>query len=115
MRESSVYSDRLLMDGIFGVVYPADTPLTDLETAMVPNGRFLGEEDTNSRVSSRDLGARQNWPLWLRAFNVIYQGRCPRPHEILPEAGSPGCDQPGTLKAWQYDPAPTRQVLLCSI
>jgi uncharacterized protein (TIGR04222 family) len=46
MRESSVYSDRLLMDGIFGVVSPADTPLTDLETAMFPNGRFLGEEDT---------------------------------------------------------------------
>jgi hypothetical protein len=46
MRESSVYSDRLLMDGIFGLVSPADTPLIDLETAMFPNGRFLGEEDT---------------------------------------------------------------------
>jgi hypothetical protein len=30
MRESSVYSDRLLMDGIFGEVSPADTPLNDL-------------------------------------------------------------------------------------
>jgi uncharacterized protein (TIGR04222 family) len=46
MRESSVYSDRLLMDGIFGVVSPADTPLTDLEIAMFPGGKFLGEEDT---------------------------------------------------------------------
>jgi hypothetical protein len=46
MRESSVYSNRLLLDGIFGVVSPADTPLTDLETALFPNGRFLGEEDT---------------------------------------------------------------------
>ena len=46
MRESSVYSDRLLMDGIFGEVSPAETPLTALETAMFPDGRFLGEEDT---------------------------------------------------------------------
>ena len=41
-----MYSDRLLMDGIFGEVSPADTPLTDLETALFANGRFLGEEDT---------------------------------------------------------------------
>ena len=34
MREPSVYSDRLLMDGIFGMVSPADTPLTDLVAAM---------------------------------------------------------------------------------
>jgi hypothetical protein len=46
MPESSAYSDRLLMDGIFAVVSPADTPLTDLEMAMFPNGKFLGEEDT---------------------------------------------------------------------
>ncbi len=46
MRSSSVCSDRLLMDGIFGVVSPADTPLTALETALFPDGRFLGEEDT---------------------------------------------------------------------
>ncbi len=52
MRESSVYSDRLLMDGIFGMVSPADTPLTDLETALFAKGRFLGEEDTT--VESAD-------------------------------------------------------------
>jgi uncharacterized protein (TIGR04222 family) len=46
MRESSVYSDRLLMDGIYGEVSSADTPLTDLETAMFANGRLFGEEDT---------------------------------------------------------------------
>jgi uncharacterized protein (TIGR04222 family) len=38
MREPSVYSDRLLMDGIFGMVSPADTPLSDLVTAMFLNG-----------------------------------------------------------------------------
>jgi hypothetical protein len=45
-RESSVFSDRLLMDGIFGEVLPADTPLTDLWNAMVLNGVVIapGEE-----------------------------------------------------------------------
>jgi hypothetical protein len=40
------------MDGIFGVVSPADTPLTDLETALFPNGRFLGEEDTTVELAA---------------------------------------------------------------
>ena len=53
MRESSVYSDRLLMDGIFGVVSPAVTPLTDLEAAMFTNGKFLGEEDTTVESADR--------------------------------------------------------------
>jgi hypothetical protein len=46
MPESSVYSDRLLMDGIFGEVSPADTPLNDLCNAMVLNGiiKAPGEE-----------------------------------------------------------------------
>jgi hypothetical protein len=46
MRESSVYSDRLLMDGIFGEVSSADTPLNDLWNAMVLNGIVMapGEE-----------------------------------------------------------------------
>jgi hypothetical protein len=46
MRESSVHSDRLLMDGIFGEVSPADTPVIDLWNALVLNGVVLapGEE-----------------------------------------------------------------------
>ena len=46
MRESSVFSDRLLMDGIFGEVSPADTLLSDLWNAMVLNGIVIapGEE-----------------------------------------------------------------------
>jgi uncharacterized protein (TIGR04222 family) len=55
MQESSVYSDRLLMDGIFGEVAPADTPLTDLATAMFPNG--IGE-DTIDSVSAAELWER---------------------------------------------------------
>ena len=55
MRESSVYSDRLLMDGIFGEVSPADTPLTDLETAMFPNGICSGENTIDS------LSAAEIW------------------------------------------------------
>jgi uncharacterized protein (TIGR04222 family) len=43
MRESSVYADRLLMDGIFREVSRADTPLTDLEAAMFPGGISGGE------------------------------------------------------------------------
>jgi hypothetical protein len=41
-----VFSDRLLMDGIFGEVYRADTPLNDLWNAMVLNGVVIapGEE-----------------------------------------------------------------------
>src|SRR5262249_32632813 len=35
IRESSALSDRLLMDGIFGEVSPADTPFHDLWNAMV--------------------------------------------------------------------------------
>jgi hypothetical protein len=46
IRESSASFSRLLMDGIFGEVSPADTPLTAMETALFPNGKFLGEEDT---------------------------------------------------------------------
>ena len=57
MRESSVYSDRLLMDGIFGEVSPADTPLTDLETAMFPNGIGSGE-DTIDSVSAAEIWER---------------------------------------------------------
>jgi hypothetical protein len=37
VRESSVYSDRLLLDGIFGEVLLADTPTNDLWNAMVLN------------------------------------------------------------------------------
>jgi uncharacterized protein (TIGR04222 family) len=48
MQESSVYSDRLLMDGIFGEVSRADTPLTDLEAAMFPGGRSGGEDTIDS-------------------------------------------------------------------
>jgi hypothetical protein len=46
MRDSSVFSDRLLMDGIFGEVSAADTPLNDLWNAMVRYGVVLapGEE-----------------------------------------------------------------------
>jgi uncharacterized protein (TIGR04222 family) len=43
MRESSLYSERLLMDGIFGEVSRADTPLTDLEAAMFSVGLSDGE------------------------------------------------------------------------
>ncbi len=53
MRESSVYSDRLLMDGIFGTVSPAETPLTVLESTMYINGKFLGEEDTTVESADR--------------------------------------------------------------
>jgi hypothetical protein len=56
MRGSSASSDRLLMDGSFGVVSSADTPLTDLKTAMLPKGNSLPRHD--SRVSSRDLGTK---------------------------------------------------------
>ena len=42
-RDFSVYFDRLLMDGIFGEVSPADTPLTALEATLV---NHLIEEDT---------------------------------------------------------------------
>ena len=56
-RESSVYADRLLMDGIFGEVSPADTPLTDLETAMFPNGIGSGE-DTIDSVSAAEIWER---------------------------------------------------------
>lgn len=46
MRDSSVHADRLLMDGIFGEVASADTPLNDLWNAMVLNGivRAPGED-----------------------------------------------------------------------
>jgi hypothetical protein len=46
MKTSSVYSDRLLMDAIFGEVLPADTPVNDLWNALVLNGVVLapGEE-----------------------------------------------------------------------
>jgi hypothetical protein len=46
MPESSVFSDRLLMDGIFGEVSPAATPLIDLWNAMILNGVVIapGEE-----------------------------------------------------------------------
>ena len=46
MRESSVYADRLLLDGIFGEVSAADTWVTDLWNAMVLNGIVIapGEE-----------------------------------------------------------------------
>jgi hypothetical protein len=57
MQESSVYSNRLLMDGIFGEVSPADTPLTDLETAMFPNGICSGE-DTIDTVSAAEIWER---------------------------------------------------------
>jgi hypothetical protein len=46
IKTSSVYSDRLLMDAIFGEVFPADTPVNDLWNALVLNGVVLapGEE-----------------------------------------------------------------------
>jgi uncharacterized protein (TIGR04222 family) len=47
-RESSVYSDKLLIDGIFGEVARADTPLTDLEAAMFPDGIYGGEDTFDS-------------------------------------------------------------------
>jgi hypothetical protein len=53
MRESSVYPDRLLMDGIFGEVSKADTPLTDLETAMFPNGIGSGEDTIDSESAAK--------------------------------------------------------------
>jgi uncharacterized protein (TIGR04222 family) len=49
-RESSVYADRLLMDGIFGEVSTADTPLTDLATAMFPNG--IGQDAIDSESAA---------------------------------------------------------------
>jgi hypothetical protein len=52
MREPSVYSDRLLMDGIFGMVSPADTPLTDLLDAMFLNGFLLAPGETPRRNSA---------------------------------------------------------------
>jgi len=42
IRESSVFSDRLLMDGIFGDVSPADTPLNGIWTTMVRIGMVYG-------------------------------------------------------------------------
>jgi uncharacterized protein (TIGR04222 family) len=48
MRESSVYSDRLLMDGIFGEVSRAETPFTNLEAAMFPDGTSGGEDTIDS-------------------------------------------------------------------
>ena len=53
MRESSVYSDRLLMDGIFGEVSRADTPLTDLAATMFPNGIGSGEDTIDSESAAR--------------------------------------------------------------
>ncbi len=44
MREPWVHSDRLLLNGIFGTVSPADTPLTDLVAAMFRIGFFKPEE-----------------------------------------------------------------------
>jgi hypothetical protein len=46
MQESSVFSDRLIMDGIFGEVSQADTPLNDLWNALILNGIVIapGEE-----------------------------------------------------------------------
>ena len=38
MLEPSLSSDRLLMNGIFWVVTPADAPLHDLWNAMILNG-----------------------------------------------------------------------------
>jgi uncharacterized protein (TIGR04222 family) len=48
-QDSSVYSDRLLLNGIFGEVSRADTPLNDLWNSMVLNGIVLapGEEPPN--------------------------------------------------------------------
>jgi hypothetical protein len=45
-RESSVFADRLLMDGIFGEVSQAATPLNDLWNALILNGVVIapGEE-----------------------------------------------------------------------
>jgi uncharacterized protein (TIGR04222 family) len=40
MQRRSLYSDRLLMNAIFGTVSPADTPLTDLLAALVRIGFF---------------------------------------------------------------------------
>jgi hypothetical protein len=38
MERSSVHSDRLLMNAIFGEVSPADTPLNDVWNALVLYG-----------------------------------------------------------------------------
>jgi hypothetical protein len=56
MQESSVYSDRLLMDGIFGEVSRADTPLTDLEAAMFPGGISEDRSDGPSATQTWERG-----------------------------------------------------------
>jgi hypothetical protein len=53
MRESSVYSDRLLMDGIFGEVSRADTPLTDLVAAMFAGGEYTFDEPSAAQIWER--------------------------------------------------------------
>src|SRR5262249_51241687 len=46
IRVSSVFSDRLLMDGIFGDVSPADTPLNGIWNTMVRIGMVDPDEES---------------------------------------------------------------------
>ena len=58
------------MDGIFGEVSRADTPLTDLEATCSPVGYVVGKTRWTPRQQPK-FGSAANRPLWLRASGAV--------------------------------------------